>query len=97
MEAHDVVQPFADASRYLHSRPVETVVIDTNRIWYGQDLVRNNPGLEHKPTVVFLRLLDKKTIELLDARNSYEVFRYPELKEFGLTPRIIPLKKKWRH
>ncbi len=96
MEARQVVEPFANASRYLHSRPIETVVIDTNRIWYGQDLVRNNPGLDHKPTVLFLRRLDKDSIQSLDARNSYEVYRYPELKAFGLTPRIVPLKKKWQ-
>lgn len=87
-EAHTVVAPFARARDYFQSRLVETVVIDTNRIWYGQDLVRNQPGLGNRPQLLFLRRFKPDSIHFLDAKNSYEIVGYPEVKSLGLTPTI---------
>ena len=90
--ARRVVHPFAATRDYLESRPVESVVINTNRIWYGQDLVRNAPALAGHPKVFFLSRLRKRQIAFLEQRNSYEVVKEEDLAGFGITPRIMQPK-----
>ncbi len=80
----DVVEPFALASEYLHTRPVETVILDTNCIWYGQDLVRNEPGLEKLPRIVFLRRLDAASLMFLEKKGKYEIVNDKTLAAFGI-------------
>ena len=44
--------PFADAYRWLRAQDADIVIVPSDSIWYGRDLVRNQPGLP-RPILVF--------------------------------------------
>jgi hypothetical protein len=46
------VGPFAEASRWIASLPDEVVLVPTNSVWYGRDLVRNDPWLAEGPKIM---------------------------------------------
>ncbi len=48
-EVFSVTEPFAAADRYLRDIKEPLVIVDTIPIWYGQDLVRNDPFLTNTP------------------------------------------------
>ena len=50
--AHDFTAPYANALRWIRTRPEPIVVIDPSVAWYGRDLVRNDPLLREEPVVV---------------------------------------------
>jgi hypothetical protein len=49
IEIEQIVRPFAAANAYVQSRPARVVIVHGESVWYGQDLVRNDPYLA--PTV----------------------------------------------
>jgi len=93
LQVRQVVEPFAQSQKFLESLPVETVIIDTNSIWYGQDLVRNRPGLVNRPQLAFLRRMNPASIAYLDGKNSYDIIGFPQLKQFGISPRNLPSRQ----
>jgi hypothetical protein len=41
------VRPFARANEYVRSRKATVVLVDGQGVWYGRDLIRNDPFLRH--------------------------------------------------
>ena len=81
------IRPYAAAYRYLSSRPARVVLVYADSIWYGRDLVRNDPYLRG-PVVLAARLLTKEGRAAIEAANPGQVVEVKdaELLQLGLTP-----------
>ncbi len=55
-----MTSPFAAADRFLREIKEPLVIVDTTPIWYGQDLVRNDPFLANTPKFFFAAALDRR-------------------------------------
>ena len=84
------IRPYAAAYRHLASRPARVVLVYGDSIWYGRDLVRNDPYLRGQPVVLAARLLTKKGRAAIEAAYPGQVMevRDGELLRLGLTPWI---------
>jgi hypothetical protein len=47
------VRPFAAGAEYVQTRSADVVLIHGDSIWYGRDLLRNDPFLEGQPVVIY--------------------------------------------
>lgn len=56
--------PRARAQLWLQSLDADTVAIDTEALWFGRDLVRNDPFLRNRPRLL---MLDRQTAQVLKA------------------------------
>lgn len=84
--------PFAKAGSWLRTQPERYLVLPTDSLWYGQDLVRNDASLE-RPVLLHGSGLSAEEIRSLQSEPGSTVRRVPvdELVVFGLerlpTPR----------
>lgn len=83
-QVHTFVSPYASASRAIERASAEVVVVDDFDIWYGSDLVRNDPFLRASPKVVSLRFLDERRLRALCGRSSVAIFDRDDALSFGL-------------
>ena len=90
LQGERFVRPYAAAYRYLSSRPARVVLVHGDSIWYGRDLVRNDPYLQGQPVVLAARLLTKEGRAAIEAANPGQVVEVKdgELLRLGLTPWI---------
>lgn len=68
------IAPFAHASAAIDKATSEAVVVETIGIYYGIDLVRNDPFLRNRPLVFDIGLLDMQLARELCARMSVTIF-----------------------
>lgn len=86
-QAERLVRPFAAGERYIRSRPARVVLVHGDSIWYGRDLVRNDPYLRGRPIVVSAGLLTPARRLELERANPGQVLevRDGELLRLGMT------------
>jgi hypothetical protein len=89
-EARSVVQPFANASRALRSLPYQYLVVDTKTMWYGQDLVRNEPGLRNTPKLLFIHRYTPEVEKFCQEHPPSGRVGLNHLQRFGIRPRFVP-------
>ena len=84
------IRPYAAAYRHLSSRPARVVLVHEDSIWYGRDLIRNDPYLRGQPVVLAARMLTPQGRAAIEAANPGQVLevRNQELLQLGLTPWI---------
>jgi hypothetical protein len=58
------VRPFAAGEAYLRSRDADVVLLRADSVWYGRDLLRNDPYLSGQPTIVADNLTDTQRAAL---------------------------------
>jgi hypothetical protein len=82
------VRPFAAGHEYLHTRNARVVLFSGERIWYGRDLLRNDPYLR-TPILVKTRELAPGAAEAIERAYPGRVVRVTdeELLRLGMTPR----------
>ena len=68
----------------------EGQLVDLSGLWFGPQLVRNDPFLENRPKVMGLQMLTPDQIRALCAGYSIAVVDYYDLAEFGVTPAASP-------
>jgi hypothetical protein len=88
VETERFVRPFAAASSYVLSRPADVVLVNGSTVWYGRDLVRNDPFLEGQPVVVRANGLSaegRAYLERLYPGRVQEVTD-AQLLQLGMTP-----------
>ena len=51
------IRPYAAAYRHVLAKPVDVVVVHADSVWYGRDLIRNDPFLRDQPVVLNASLL----------------------------------------
>jgi len=81
------VRPYAAAYRNLAARPARVVLVYADSIWYGRDLIRNDPYLRGQPVVVAARMLSREGRRAIEAAYPGQVVevRDGELLRLGLT------------
>jgi hypothetical protein len=87
VEVSRFVAPFAAASAYVQSRPARVGVVDGESVWYGVDLVRNDPFLSPAvPAVLRARFLAPGTVDEMRRvlPNRVVVVSDEELERIGL-------------
>jgi hypothetical protein len=79
-----VVRPFATASAYLRGLDAEVVLVDVDAIWFGEDLVHNDPFLRARPKIMSLADLTPTQLEALCGRYSLTLVNYSHVARFGM-------------
>ncbi|MBX9857474.1 MAG: hypothetical protein K2Y26_18235 [Gemmatimonadaceae bacterium] len=77
--------PFAMAGEWLRSQPERYLVIPTDSLWYGQDLVRNEATLT-SPVLLHGAALTGEELRVLENEQGRPVrrIRVDELRQFGI-------------
>jgi hypothetical protein len=83
-QARAQVTPYAAASAAIARSDAQIVVIDPTGIWYGIDLVRNDPFLRAAPKVMALGYLREAEIEKLCRSYDVALFDRRDAAHFGL-------------
>lgn len=78
------VAPYASAVAAIKQSDAEVVVVDPVDIWFGTDLVRNDPFLHNSPKVLALGYLDKAGLTKLCRRYDVAIFDRRDAPRFGL-------------
>ncbi|HSI86531.1 MAG: hypothetical protein ACAI35_21045 [Candidatus Methylacidiphilales bacterium] len=64
-QAHGTTAPFAKAQAIIASQPSQVIVVPDDVIWYGRDLIRNDPLFREGPILVSRMMLsEEKEAEL---------------------------------
>ena len=81
------VRPFAKGVAYVRSQPRAIVIVDAGRLWYGDDLIRNDPYLA-RPIVLRRDALAPAAIAEIERVFPGRVVRVSEeqLLRLGMTP-----------
>ncbi|NEV63014.1 hypothetical protein [Thiorhodococcus minor] len=78
------VRPFATADRAIQGRSEDIVVIDASDIWFGVDLVRNDPFLRNHPRILVAQRIQRESLEAVCADSRWVLIDYPSVARFGL-------------
>jgi hypothetical protein len=73
MQVRGFVGPFARASAYVQGLGRTAVVLDSSKGWFVQDLVRNDPFLEHDPKVFLAERFSAEARDLLHRQTGMPV------------------------
>jgi len=86
-ETERFVRPFAAGNAYVRSRDADVVFVHGDRIWYGADLVRNDPFLV-RPIVVRANFLAPGSADVMRQAIRGRVLEISddELLQLGMTP-----------
>lgn len=79
------VRPFAASSTFIEQLDRDLVFVDNKDVWFGVDLVRNDPYLRNRPKVLALSKLDDKALAYLCTNYTTIVVDYDSLAPFGMT------------
>jgi len=82
------IKPYAAAMASIEHSDADVVIVDTTDVWYGEDLVRNDPFLRKTPKVLSLRRLDEALLGGLCRRYDVAIFDRADAQRLGL--RIVP-------
>jgi hypothetical protein len=85
-QVHRFVQPYARASAEIAGAEADVVLVDERGIWYGADVVRNEPFLMNRPVVVRLAGLRPQVAAALCARPGTVIFDRLAARRLGLPP-----------
>jgi hypothetical protein len=83
-QVYAFVGPYAAASAAIARSKAEVVVVDASNIWYGVDLVRNDPLLASSPKVLNLTSLRSDQIKQLCSRYRVAIFDSEDASRAGL-------------
>jgi hypothetical protein len=83
-QVHAFVKPFAAAVAAIEHSADDVVVVDRTDIWYGEDLVRNDPFLRTAPKVLSLSQLDAAQLTQLCRRYRVAFFDRDDARRLGM-------------
>jgi hypothetical protein len=83
-QVYAFVGPYAAASAAIARSKADVVVVDASNIWYGVDLVRNDPLLASSPKVLNLTSLRSDQIKQLCGRYRVAIFDSIDASQAGL-------------
>lgn len=81
-------RPFAATADYVHSLPYDLVLVHPDSVWYGLDLIRNDPFMNERPAILNADLLNATGNAVLHrafAGHVYDVST-AELERHGMIP-----------
>jgi uncharacterized membrane protein YeaQ/YmgE (transglycosylase-associated protein family) len=83
-QVHNYVHPYASATAAIARADVDVVVVDHNEVFYGFNLVRNDPMLRNRPKVLLLSKLDAAQITTLCTTYEIGIFDASDARKFGM-------------
>ncbi len=83
-QVSDFITPYRKGAELIRSYQTDYVIADTRGIYYGVDLIRNDPYLVEKPIVFNKYYMDPEDIEVLRQRGTVAEVGFEELRELGL-------------
>ena len=83
-QAHGFVHPYAAAEAEIQRAKTPIVIVDDAGIWFGVDLVRNGPYLDHRPFVLYRGLVNTSRLRDLCARNAVTLFDRRDAERLGV-------------
>jgi hypothetical protein len=83
-QAHSFVRPYVVAEREVRTSDADIVLVDSKGVWFGRDLVRNDPLWKRRPLVFSVRDLTDEQLATLCARPRVRVFRPQEAWAAGI-------------
>jgi hypothetical protein len=86
MQAESFVRPYAKAMANIESIKAPVVVVDDLSVYYGQDLIRNDPFLRSEPIIISKRRLTEDQLTILKDRYPVKMVGQEKLVEEGLPP-----------
>lgn len=84
LQMRNHIAPFATAQAAVNSTRTDAVVVETVSIYYGIDLVRNDPFLRNRPLIFDIGLLDAALVRELCARMTVTVFDGRQAEKYGV-------------
>jgi len=78
------VAPKAAAHRFVQALPADVVLVDTGQIWFGIDLVRNDPFLHDGPFVVSIAKMRAEDGPYLCRNKRVAIVTYDDLKHLNV-------------
>ena len=81
---HAFVDPYASAVAAIEHSDAAVVIVDPTDIWYGEDLVRNDPFLDTPPIVLSLPRLDETRLSELCRRYDVAIFDREDAQRLGM-------------
>jgi hypothetical protein len=81
-------RPFARGAAWVAAQDAEVVVVPTHAVWYGADLIRNDPFLRRRPLIAAAAGLSAEQITALQAKypGRIRIVRPEELWAVGMLP-----------
>jgi hypothetical protein len=83
-QVNRLITPYAVAAEAIGRSRADVVIVDSADIWYGTDLVRNDPLLRTSPKVMNLFTLDEAQLRALCQRYDVAIFGPVDAPRFGL-------------
>jgi hypothetical protein len=83
-QVHAFVNPYASAVAAIGHSGAEVVIVDPTDIWFGEDLVRNDPFLRTPPKVLSLPRLDETRLSELCRRGDVAIFDREDAQRLGM-------------
>jgi hypothetical protein len=87
-QAHQWVLPYVRAEREIQQTPADVVIVDRRGLWYGLDLIRNDPFLQSSPKVLDLGGLDQTTLDWVCGHYRVAMFDKVRGHALGIRPVI---------
>ncbi len=78
------VTPYTAAVEAIEHSGAAAVIVDPTDIWYGQDLVRNDPFLRTPPKMLSLQKLDEPLLAELCRRGDVAMFDRADAQRLGI-------------
>jgi hypothetical protein len=78
------IKPFSSAVAAIEHSGAEVVIVDPTDVWYGEDLVRNDPFLDTPPIVLSLPRLDETRLSELCRRYDVAIFDREDAQRLGM-------------
>jgi hypothetical protein len=83
-QVHSFVTPYARAAAAIARTDADVVLVDERGIWYGQDLVRNDPFLRNRPVVLRLADLNDKQRAAFCTRYKIAIYDRNDAADTGV-------------
>jgi hypothetical protein len=87
-QAHQWVLPYARAEREIQQSRADVVIVDRRGLWYGVDLVRNDPFLKTGPKVLNLGGLDQAGLDWVCGHYRVAMFDKTRGRALGIRPAL---------
>jgi hypothetical protein len=82
------VKPYAAAEQAIRAVPADAVILATNTIWYGDDLVQNDPFLTDRPIAISSALAPPAALAALCKAMTARSLDAHQLEQLGIVFRF---------
>jgi hypothetical protein len=83
-QAHRMAAPYAAAQKAIRHARTQIVLVDGAGVWFGKDLVRNDPYLRNRPLILEPAALTDAQARALCARYTVSIFDHADAARYGV-------------